>query len=263
MTDVLLYDVSGGIATITLNRPDSLNALNGEISLALQKAVADAAGDRGVRCVVITGAGRAFTSGADLSDVDSLSEGGAKPDLGELLRQRYNPVILPIVQMEKPVVASLNGVAAGAGASLALACDFRIASDKARLFQAFIKVGLIPDSGAHYFLTRLVGLAKAAELAMLGEIINADECLRLGLVTKVVPHDDLAAETQAFAEQLAAGPTRAYALTKKALHFATRSDLAAVLDYEADLQSEISTTEDSLEGILAFVQKRPPDFKGR
>ncbi|HEV2685993.1 MAG TPA: enoyl-CoA hydratase-related protein, partial [Actinomycetota bacterium] len=143
MSDVLLYDVSGGVATITLNRPDSLNALNAEISLALQKAIADASGDRAVRCVVITGAGRAFTSGADLSDVDSLSEGGAKPDLGELLRQRYNPVILPIVEMEKPVVASLNGVAAGAGASLALACDFRIASEKARLFQAFIKVGLV------------------------------------------------------------------------------------------------------------------------
>ena len=263
MSDVLLYDVSGGIATITLNRPDSLNALNEEISLALQKAIADAAGDREVRCVVITGAGRAFTSGADLSDVDSLSEGGAKPDLGELLRQRYNPVILPIVQMEKPVVASLNGVAAGAGASLALACDFRIASDKARLFQAFIKVGLAPDSGAHYFLTRLVGMAKAAELAMLGEIIDAQECLRLGLVTKVVPHDDLEKETRAFAEQLAAGPTRAYGLTKKALHFASRSDIAAVLDYEADLQSEISTTEDSVEGILAFVEKRPPHFKGR
>jgi len=133
MSDVLLYDVSGGIATITLNRPDSLNALNEEISLALQKAIADAAGDREVRCVVITGAGRAFTSGADLSDVDSLSEGGAKPDLGELLRHRYNPVILPIVQMEKPVVASLNGVAAGAGASLALACDFRIATRDAQL----------------------------------------------------------------------------------------------------------------------------------
>ena len=263
MSDVLLYDVSGGVATITLNRPDSLNALNEEISLALQKAVSDAAGDRGVRCVVITGAGRAFTSGADLSDVDSLSEGGAKPDLGELLRHRYNPVILPIVRMEKPVVAALNGVAAGAGASLALACDFRIASDKARLFQAFIKVGLVPDSGAHYFLTRLVGVAKAAELAMLGDIIDAQECLRLGLVTKVVPHEQLEAETRAFAEQLAAGPTRAYALTKKALHFAARSDIAAVLDYEADLQSEISTTEDSVEGILAFVQKRTPNFKGR
>jgi len=270
MSDVLLYEKSDGIATITLNRPDSLNALNEEISLALQKAVADAAGDREVRCVVITGAGRAFSSGADLSDVDSadsrdssLSEGGRRPDLGSLLRHRYNPVILPIAQMEKPVVASLNGVAAGAGASLALACDFRIASDKARLFQAFIKVGLVPDSGAHYFLTRLVGVAKAAELAMLGDIIDATECLRLGLVTKVVPHDELAAETRKFAEQLAVGPTRAYALTKKALQFASISDLASVLDYEADLQSEISTTEDSIEGILAFVQKRPPNFKGR
>jgi 2-(1,2-epoxy-1,2-dihydrophenyl)acetyl-CoA isomerase len=263
MSDVLLYDVSEGVATITLNRPDSLNALNEEISLALQKAVGDAAGDRGVRCVVITGAGRAFTSGADLSDVESLSAGGQKIDLGELLRHRYNPVILPIVQMEKPVVASLNGVAAGAGASLALACDFRIASEKAKLFQAFIKVGLVPDSGAHYFLTRLVGLAKATELTMLGDNIDAQECLRLGLVTKVVPPEQLAEETRAFAERLAAGPTRAYALTKKALHFASRSDLAATLDYEADLQSEISTTEDHIEGILSFVQKRAPNFKGQ
>jgi 2-(1,2-epoxy-1,2-dihydrophenyl)acetyl-CoA isomerase len=262
MSDVLLYDVRDAIATITLNRPDSLNALNEEISQALQKAVQEAAGDRGVRCVVITGAGRAFTSGADLSDVKSF-DSGQKPDLGELLRHRYNPVILPITQMEKPVIAAINGVAAGAGASLALACDFRIASDKARLFQAFVKVGLVADSGAHYFLSRLVGTAKSAELMMLGDIIDAQECLRLGLVTKVVPADALEEETRTFALQLAAGPTRAYGLMKKALNFATHNDLAAVLDYEADLQSEISTTEDAVEGILSFIQKRAPEFKGR
>jgi 2-(1,2-epoxy-1,2-dihydrophenyl)acetyl-CoA isomerase len=263
MSEVLLYDLSDGIATITLNRPDSLNALNEEISQALQKAVQEAAGDRAARCVVITGAGRAFTSGADLSDIEGFSESGEKPDLGDILRRRYNPVILPIVQMEKPVIASLNGVAAGAGASLALACDFRIASEKAKLFQAFIKVGLVPDSGAHYFLTRLVGIAKAAELAMLGDIIDAHECLRLGLVTKVVPPEALQEETRTFALKLAAGPTRAYALSKKALHFAAQNDIASTLDYEADLQSEISTTEDHIEGILSFIQKRTPEFKGR
>jgi 2-(1,2-epoxy-1,2-dihydrophenyl)acetyl-CoA isomerase len=258
---VLLYDVADGIATLTLNRPDNLNALSEDLSRALQEAIARAASDEAVRCVVITGSGRGFCSGADLGGLD-LKPGERIP-VASILRRNYNPIILGITRMPKPVVASINGVAAGAGASLALACDFRIASDKSRMFQAFIKLGLVPDSGAHWFLERLVGHAKAAELALLGDIIDAATCERFGLVTKVVPHDDLEKETRAFAEQLASGPTVAYGLTKKGLLYAAEHDLEKVLDYEADLQDIAAMTEDNIEGVVAFLQKRPPNFKGR
>src|SRR5438309_1146703 len=185
------YEVSAGVATVTLNRPKALNALNRQMTEELHKAVAEAAGDPAVRCLVITGSGRGFSAGADLSQLKDSYRKGEPVPLGDMLRDGYNRIILPIVHMEKPVVAAVNGVAAGAGASLAFACDFRIASDQARFFQAFIKVGLVQDSGASYFLPRLVGLAKAMELALLGDIIDANEALRLGLITKVVQHDSL------------------------------------------------------------------------
>ncbi|HJR18617.1 MAG TPA: enoyl-CoA hydratase-related protein [Actinomycetota bacterium] len=261
--ETVLYESGGGIATITLNRPDNLNSFNSTLIEELQKALAESAGDPDIRCVVITGAGRGFCAGADLAHLEDAYNAGQAPALGDMLRERYHPVILPIVNMEKPVVASVNGVAAGAGASLALACDFRIASDKAKFFQAFVKVGLVPDSGSTYFLPRLVGTAKAAELAMLGDIIGADEALRIGMVTKVVPADDLEKETKAFAERLAAGPTRSYALTKKALRFGAVQDLESSLEYEADLQNQIALTADHLEGVKAFMEKREPKFEGR
>lgn len=261
--ETVLYDSSGGVATVTLNRPDNLNAINTALAEEIQKALAEAAGDPGVRCVVITGAGRGFCAGADLAQLEDAYKAGEPPALGDMLRARYHPVILPIVNMEKPVVASVNGVAAGAGASLAFACDFRIASEHAKFFQAFVKVGLVPDSGSTYFLPRLVGIAKAIELAMLGDIVDAEEALRIGLVTKVVPAADLASETRAFADRLASGPTRAYALAKKALRFGAVQDLESALDYEADLQNQVALSADHLEGVKAFMEKRAPKFEGR
>jgi 2-(1,2-epoxy-1,2-dihydrophenyl)acetyl-CoA isomerase len=261
--DTVLYAVANGIATITMNRPDALNALNEPLAIDLAEALTTAGADRGVRCIVLTGAGRAFCAGADLKPIEAFYRDGKPAPVGEILRDRYNKIVEPIVDAEKPVIASVNGVAAGAGASLALACDFRIASDKARFYQAFIKIGLIPDSGATFFLPRLVGTAKAIELAMLGDIVDAPEALRIGLVTRVVPHGDLDEETRAFAASLAAGPTRAYGLTRRALLFGAVHDVRQTLDFEADLQQELATSPDHQESVMAFLEKRPPEFKGR
>lgn len=261
--EAITYEVAGGVATLTLNRPKMLNALDRQMTEELHKSLADAGADPEVRCLLITGAGRGFCAGADLTQMQDVYERGETPPLGDMLRRGYNQVIIPIVRMEKPVVAAVNGVAAGAGASLALACDFRIASDQARFFQAFIKVGLVPDSGSSFFLPRLVGLAKAMELAMLGDIIDATEASRLGLVTKVVPADSFMDEARAFAEKLAAGPTRALALAKKALYFGAVQDLEQTMDYEADLQAQIALTADHMEGVKAFLEKREAKFEGR
>ncbi|MFN2615002.1 MAG: enoyl-CoA hydratase-related protein [Actinomycetota bacterium] len=262
MSDVVRYEQSGSIVTITMNRPDQLNALNDELSLGVAEGLERAASDAGVRCVVLQGAGRAFSSGADLSQLEPAYRAGEKVDLAIWLRERYHKVILPIVSMEKPVIAAVNGVAAGAGCSIALACDFRIASDKAKFFQAFIKVGLVADSGANYFLPRLVGFAKAMELALLGDVIDAETALRYGLVTRVAPHDELDKQVAAFAEQLAAGPTNAFGASKRALHFGALHDLASTLEVEAELQSVMGMTEDHREGVMAFLEKRAPNFRG-
>ena len=260
MSDVIHTEIEGGVATITMNRPDALNALNQELSDGLNEALESAARDAAVRCVVLTGAGKGFSSGADLADVD-LDSGPFRPST--ILHGRYHRFVKTIVEMEKPVIASVNGVAAGAGCSLALACDMRIASDKARFFQAFIKIGLIPDSGANYLLPRLVGYQKALELAMGGEIIDAATALDIGLVNRVVPHDELADATRAWAAEFSAGPTRAYGLTKKAMRFGATHELYDTLNYEAELQDQVALTEDVVEGITAFTEKRKPDFKGR
>lgn len=261
MSEVVTYDVTNAVATVTMNRPDSLNALNEEISVGLQQALARAAADRDVRAVVLAANGRGFSAGADLSDIAPDANG--KVPVASILERRYHPIVRTLAAMEKPSIASVQGVAAGAGSSLALACDFRIASDKARFYQAFIKIGLIPDSGGTFFLARLVGLAKAIELSMLGDIVDAAEAERLGLVTRVVAADKLADETRAFAEQLAAGPTVAYGLARRALHFASTATLDQSLDREAELQAVAALTEDNLEGVTAFLQKRAPNFKGR
>ena len=260
----VLLEVEDGIATITLNRPKRLNALSNELTPALQDAIDRVAADRAVRCVVITGSGRGFCAGADLADVAPFYERGETPDLGRFLREAYNPLILPIVRMEKPVIAAVNGVAAGAGASLALACDIVVASETASFFQAFIKVGLVPDSGAHFLLPQLLGYRKALELAMTGDLIDATEAQRLGLVNRVVPADELLERVRKdWAEPFASGPTRAYALTKQAMRFGTTRALEQVLELEADLQSQISLTADHKEGIQAFLEKRAPKFSGR
>ena len=261
--DTVGYEVSNAVATITMNRPDALNAVNAQLGDELAKAISDASGDRGVRCVVLTGAGRGFCAGADLNQFEEAYSQDIVPPMGEVLKHRYNPLALGLYHMEKPTVAAVNGVAAGMGASLALACDFRIASEHARFFQAFIKIGVIPDSGANFFLPRLVGIAKAKELAMLGTMVKADEALKLGLVTEVVPAAEFENRAKEFAETLARGPTRAYALTKKALHLGAEAELEDVLALEADLQQQIAQTADHMEGVKAFLEKREASFEGR
>jgi 2-(1,2-epoxy-1,2-dihydrophenyl)acetyl-CoA isomerase len=261
--ETILYEVSDDVATITLNRPEKLNPINLALAEEVAGAVKQAGADPAVRCLMVTGAGRGFCAGADLNAFQEAAAEGGRLPIGDILRRAYHPMIIPLVKLEKPVVAAVNGVAAGAGASLAFACDFRIAAEDARFIQAFVRIGLIPDSGANYFLPRLVGMAKAIELAMLGDAIDAQEALRLGLVTKVVPGDKLQEEARAFCERLAKGPTRAYALTKRALAFGSTNDLESTLEYEADLQDQLARTADVVEGVTAFLQKRQANFQGR
>lgn len=225
----------------------------------LRRAVEEAARAAQVRCVVLTGAGRGFCAGADLRE----AAGNAGFSYGDTLREQYNPLIRGIRAMEKPVIAAVNGVAAGAGCSLALAADLRLASDRASLVQAFVKVGLVPDAGASFFLPRLVGLSRALEMAWSGDPVSAEEALRLGLVNHVVPHDDLLSATAGLARRLAEGPTRALALIKRAFAAGLTTSLEAALEMEARLQDEASATADHREGVGAFLERRPPRFQGR
>ena len=255
----LRVEREGGVLTLTLNRPEVLNAFNRVMTSELQAALREAERDPEVRCLVLTGAGRAFSAGEDLK---SRQEGGEKSFI-ESLRQRYNPIIDKLRHMEKPVIAAVNGVAAGAGLGLALACDLRIASDQARFGQVFVKVGLAPDSGTSLLLLQLVGLGKALEMTFFGDLVPADEALRIGLVNRVVPHEQLAAATREWAQRLAAAPTRAIGLAKRAFNFAARAALREVLDYEAYLQEIAGQTADHAEGVRAFLEKREPRFQGR
>lgn len=257
------YEVDAAVATLTLNRPDVLNAFDDELGHAALSAMQEASADESIRCIVITGAGRAFSSGEDLGALAGGYESGNVPDLGRTLVDRYNPLIRAIQAAPKPVVAAVNGVAAGAGASLALACDFRIASEHAKLVLAFIKVGLVPDSGAVWFLANMVGAARAWELAATGSPVKGDEALRLGLFTKLVPADEFESSWRSFAAELASGPTKAYALTKRLVQGAPDRSLDEQLDAEVEAQSEAGRSGDHLEGIQAFLAKRRPDFKGR
>ncbi len=257
------YDQQDGVAIVTLNRPEVLNAFDDELGRAALDAIHRASEDASVRCIALTGAGRAFSSGEDLAALASDYERAEAPELGRTLIDRYNPLIRAIRGARKPVVAALNGVAAGAGASIALACDFRIASERARLVLAFIKVGLIPDSGAVWFLTNMVGGARAWELAATGDPIGGDEALRLGLFNKVVPADDFDSTWRSFATEVAAGPTRAFALTKRLVQGASERSLDEQLDEEVAAQTEAGRTADHLEGVQAFLSKRRPDFTGR
>ena len=209
MFETIKYEVKNGVAWLTLNRPDKLNAFTEQMNTEIGQALRDAAKSLEVRCLVITGEGRAFCSGEDLGGL------GDETNHGEILRNRYNPMVKQLAALEKPVIAAINGVAAGAGVSLALACDFRLASEKASLVEAFIHIGLIPDSGNLYYLPRLIGQAKALELAILGEKISAAEAKSIGLVTKVVPVDNWIDEVTAFAERLAKMPTKAIGLIKR------------------------------------------------
>ncbi len=262
-TSPVELSIDAHIATITLNRPDVLNAFNNELTSELSNALKSAARDSDVRVVVLTGAGRAFSSGQDLADLKEKYVPGYVPELGIDLRKRYNPIIKRIREMNKPVIASVNGVAAGAGCSLALACDMRIASDQASFIEVFINVGLIPDSGSTFMLPRLVGLGKAMELCMTGEKVDADEALRLGLVNRVVPADSLAEETTRLAGKLVRLPGKGLELTKRLLNASLDNGLDKQLELEAYMQESAGKTADHLEGVSAFLEKRKPDFTGQ
>jgi 2-(1,2-epoxy-1,2-dihydrophenyl)acetyl-CoA isomerase len=262
MTDepaiLIEIDSDAGVATITLNRPDALNSLTVPMKVELLGAFNRVERDAGVRAVILTGAGRAFCAGQDLRE---RLQPDAAP-LGVEVRERYNPIIRAMRSLPKPIVGAINGVAAGAGASLAMACDIRLAADTAAFALAFGRVGLVPDSGATWFLPRLVGASKAAELALLNEAVSADDAVGLGLVSRVVPAGELAAEARATAARLAAGAPRAIALTKDALNSTWDRDLDTALDYEAHLQDLAGRTKDHQEGMSAFLEKRPPRFTG-
>jgi 2-(1,2-epoxy-1,2-dihydrophenyl)acetyl-CoA isomerase len=253
----LLQSVDDGVLTLTLNRPDVLNAITPPLLDELTSALREAGAGRAVRAVVITGAGRGFCSGQDLN----ATTGDGVLDVGAILRDHYAPAIRVIRSIDQPVIAAVNGVAAGAGFSLALACDLRIAAESATFVQAFVRIGLIPDLASTYFLPRLIGPARAAELTMLGETVDSARALALGIVNRVVPDAELAAAAHELAARLARGP-RSIALTKRALEASGENDLEAQLRLEEQLQTEAAGTADFVEGISAFLQKRPATFTG-
>lgn len=252
-----------GVQWIRLNRPDRLNAFNEQMGNDLLEALKE--GEKGAdsRCLVITGEGRAFSVGEDLNTNKELYQTGKTLLLGEVLRKKYNPIVSRIRKMDKPVLAAINGVTAGAGLGLALACDLRAASDKASFHEAFIKVGLAPDSGTSFWLTRILGLGRAMEVAMLGEPIPAGMALNLGLVNWVFPEAEFISEVAKIAERLASGPTRALGLTKRALNRAIVVDMDSALEYEAYLQEIAGKSRDHVEGVKAFFDKREPGFTGQ
>jgi 2-(1,2-epoxy-1,2-dihydrophenyl)acetyl-CoA isomerase len=250
----------GGVVTITMNRPDVLNSCNRTMVAELTDAFAETVDDADVRCIVLTGAGRAFCAGQDLAE--AVPAEGEVPDIGDIV-QGYNQLIRVMRALEKPIVAAVNGVAAGAGANIALACDFVVAAENASFIQAFAKIGLVPDNGGTFFLPRLVGMARATQLAMLAEKLTAQQALEWGLIYKVVPAAELPTTVRAFARMLAEQPTRGLGLTKRALNAAWDNTLDQQLALEAELQGEAGRTHDYLEGVRAFQAKRTPKFQGR
>ena len=250
------------VMTLTLNRPDVLNAFNDVFSSEMSDALKTGERDPDVKVLVITGAGRAFSSGQDLDDLKNKYVPGHVPELGDDLRRRYDPIIKRIRTMGKPVIASVNGVAAGAGCSLALACDLRIASEHASFIEVFVNVGLVPDSASTWTLPRLVGLGRAMEMCLTGRKVKADEALGMGLVNSVVPADELEEATTKVALHLASLPGRALALTKRLLNESLERSLDAQLEAEAFAQDTAGRTKDHFEGVTAFIEKRTPQFIG-
>ena len=255
-------EVDGGAARIVLNRPDTLNAWNAEFGGALRDALAAAAEDDAVRAIMITGAGRGFSSGADLGEQRSGVD-GSPPDLSERLRDLYNPIILAVREVPKPVIAAVNGPAAGIGCSLALACDLIVAAESAFFLLAFVNIGLVPDGGVSAVLPARAGAARATEMAMLGSRVPAAQALEWGLINRVVADDELEAEAGELLDRLASGPTRAYANIKRLLNRTLYPGLREQLDAEAEAQREQGQTQDFVEGVIAFAEKRPPQFSGR
>jgi 2-(1,2-epoxy-1,2-dihydrophenyl)acetyl-CoA isomerase len=261
VSDVLLVERADGVATLTLNRPDSMNSLSLELKEALGAAIDEVAADESVRAVVLTGAGRGFCVGQDLREhVEALASSDEPLNTVE---EHYNPIITGLVTMPKPVIAAVNGMAAGAGAGLAFACDFRIASHKAGFLIAFANVGLSLDSGVSWTLPRLIGAARATALSLLAEPVTAESALDMGLVSAVVEPDHLMPAAQELAARLAAGPTAAYAAIKESIAFAASATLPEALAEEARLQAEMGATQDHRTSTAAFVAKEKPVFIGR
>jgi 2-(1,2-epoxy-1,2-dihydrophenyl)acetyl-CoA isomerase len=256
--ETIIYEKSAGLATITLNRPQSLNAFVPQMNQEVLDALRNGERDQDVRCVMITGAGRAFCAGQDLKGRTPEQKGS----LGASLREKYNPMIRQIRQMETIVIAAVNGVAAGAGCNLALACDLRVASTEAKFIQSFVRVGLAPDSGGSFILPRLVGLSKAMELLLLGDTLDAQEAQRIGLVARVFSPTDFAASAKEIGERIAKAP-RGIGLIKRAVSHANLANLEADLEYEAAMQEIAGRSSDYDEGVRAFLEKRAPVFTGK
>jgi 2-(1,2-epoxy-1,2-dihydrophenyl)acetyl-CoA isomerase len=255
----LLFNIANGIATISLNRPEVYNALNDEITFELQDVLKVVGRDDAVRVIVLTGEGKAFCAGQDLK---ASAEAG-KRSFMDSLHKRYNPIIRAIRSLPKPVIGRVNGVAAGAGCSLALACDMIVASADATFIEVFINIGLVPDSGSSFFLPRLVGTAKAFELCSMGSRVNAAEAVSIGLINKAVPPHELDGAVKEYTEYFASAPTKAIGLIKKMLQKSTHATLEEMLDYEAYCQEIAGSSEDYREGVAAFIGKRKAKFSGK
>ena len=253
------FEINAGVAQITLNRPEVFNSFNREMALNLQSILDECEKDKSVRAIVLRGKGKAFCAGQDLKEVTSKEN---NPGFEKIIKEHYNPIVLKIRNIEKPIVAAVNGVAAGAGANIALACDIVVAKEGASFIQAFSLIGLIPDSGGTYFLPRLIGFQKASALAMLGEKISSAEAEKLGMIYKCLPDDEFDGYVDSLASKLANMPTKGLGLIKRAFNKSLFNSLEEQLDLELKLQVEAAQTEDSIEGVRAFIEKRQPKFTG-
>ena len=254
----VLIEIKNSIAIINLNRPDKFNSFNREMALLLQKILDDCAADKNIRCIYLTGSGKAFCAGQDISEL----VGENPPGFESILAEHYNPIVKRLRNIQKPIVCAVNGVAAGAGANIALACDVVVASESASFIQAFSKIGLIPDSGGTFTLPRLIGFARASALMMLGDKVSAIEAEKMGMIYKVFPVENFAADSLQLATVLSMMPTKGLALTKMALNASAQNNLDEQLNLEDTLQNEAAHTHDYEEGIKAFIEKRPALFKG-
>jgi len=255
----IIFKIENGIAFVTLNRPEKYNSFNREMALGLQKIIDDAVDNKEIRCIYITGSGKAFSAGQDLQEATD-------PDgfeISDIVREHYNPLIQKMREIEKPIVAAVNGVAAGAGANIALACDITVAKNSASFIQAFSKIGLIPDSGGTFFLPRIIGMQRAAALTMLGDKVSAAEAEKMGMIYKAFPDETFEEEALAIAQKLASMPTRGIGLTKRAFNYSCHNDLDTQLGIEEQLQAAASITSDYQEGVSAFLEKRKPTFTGQ